>query len=320
MKLALIDLGSNSARMSLVERTSKGNIVSLARRRTMVRLAEGMERDGSLQEASIQRAIAVLGEFAKEASAAGAEIVAVATAAVRKAENREAFCRRVQEESGICLKVISGQQEAQLDFRGVLAALPEEKDYLIADIGGGSTELILVKDRSLKEKVSLPFGAMTLTDRYFRKTHEEAAMAAARDALLPQLEKVPFFQEAKGFPVIGMGGSFGALPQLDGRLFGGDVKTEPHGYCLSAARVAMILAALCRRTPKERIRELGLEAGRADTICGGILPGLLLLQKLEAPYLKVCAAGLREGILALMEEQSKKEGDQRPEQLWELLR
>lgn len=295
-KIALIDLGSNSARMSVAEKTETG-YQELFRRREMVRLSQGMDKDGLLQEEPQRRTISALLQFAKEAESENARIIAVATAAVRRAKNGTAFCARVKEETGIEIQVISGKEEARYDFYGVVSAIPDAKNCLITDVGGGSSELILAQNGEMQGKISLPFGAMTLTDRYFRENPDEAS---AKEEILALYREVGLLESAKDFPLVCLGGSAGSLPYMDAHLNGDHVMPEIHGYRITRGRLREILEELKKRTPEERIAQLGLETGRADTICAGLLPLLLLMEETNAPYLTVCTAGLREGMLYLM--------------------
>lgn len=292
----MIDLGSNSARMSVVEKTDHG-YYELFRRREMVRLSQGMDKDGFLQEDPQKRTISALLQFAKETEKEDAQIIAVATAAVRRAKNGAEFCARVKAETGIEIQVISGKDEARYDFYGVVSAIPEAKDCLITDVGGGSSELILAQDGEMQGKISLPFGAMTLTDRYFR---EEEREEDAKEEIRSLYREVGMLESAKGLPLVSLGGTAGSLPYLDANLKGLKEMPEVHGYRVTYERLKEILAELQKRTPAERIAELKLESGRADTICAGILPLLLLMEEITSPYLTVCTAGLREGMLYLM--------------------
>lgn len=296
-KLALIDLGSNSARMSVAEWVPGKGYAELFRRREMVRLSQGMNRDGNLQEEPQRRAIAALSAFAAEAKAENAQILAVATAAVRRAKNGGAFCARVKAETGMEIQVISGKEEARYDFYGVVSAFPDIQNCLIADVGGGSTELILAQNGEMQGKISLPFGAMTLTDRHFREAQD---LDSAKEEILSLYREVGLLESAKGLPLIALGGSAGALPGLDAHLQGLSAMPEIHGYTITPKRLEVILEELLSRTPEERIAQLHLEIGRADTICAGILPLLLLMKEIDAPRLTVCTAGLREGMLYFM--------------------
>ena len=284
MKLGLIDLGSNSARMYLVS-LDEGGYEVLARRRVMTRLSEGMGDDTCLKEPAMARTAAVMKNFADEIQQAGAYPFAVATAAVRTAKNREEFLARIRNLSGLDLFVLSGETEAFFDFCGVLAGLPHLKNCLICDTGGGSTELILSGDGAVKAKVSLPFGAMTLTDAYGTR------LCDAKAEVLSRLDAVPFLAEAEGLPLVGIGGSVCAIGYLDKN------SRDIHAHSISRSRCRELFDTLLPLTPKQRI-SLGVEQGRADTICAGFLPSLLLMERFSMPSLTLCTSNLREGILA----------------------
>ncbi len=284
MKLGLIDLGSNSARMYLVS-LSEGRYEILARRRVMTRLSEGMGEDRILQKTAIERTIQALQDFAKEMKAAGAYPFAIATAAVRRAANQADFLSRVRRDAGFDLMVLSGQAEARFDFCGVMASLSGLTDCLICDTGGGSTELILATEGKIQAKTSLPFGAMTLTDAF--GTDLDAAESHIRSCFAD----VSFLSDGFGLPLVGVGGSVCAFGLLDKGNW------DIHSHRISPARCQELFDALSSMTPDERIA-FGVEPGRADTICAGFLPTILLMKELSMPHLTLCSSGLREGILA----------------------
>lgn len=302
MKFALIDLGSNSSRMYLLEEEEDGSIRILTRERVMTRLSEGMGDAQRIREDAAARTAAVLKKFHTMAEDAGAKILAVATAAVRKEKNGAAFCETVERETGIRLNVISGQLEAFFDFQGVMAGLPQQKDALICDTGGGSTELILVCNGRIGGRISLPFGAMSLTDRFLREGERSGNAEQVKAALHKTWDGVPFLKEAAGLSLVGLGGSAVALPAIDRILFEHETAAfSPHGYVIKRNHMDAIVHALVTRTPAERTDELGVEQGRADTILGGILPGYTLMERFTLPQTVVCTAGLREGILAMLQ-------------------
>jgi len=305
MKLGLIDLGSNSARMYLLSLVN-GKWQILVRRRVMCRLSEGMGEERRLQPEAMARTVEVLQAFAKEMQKEDAHPFAVATAAVRKAVNREEFLQKVKTEVGFPLSVISGELEAFFDFQGVLAALPTMENCLICDTGGGSTELILCKNRTLTAKVSLPFGAMTLQERF------EQAVLEGEAALDAEFDKIPFLQEAEGFPLVGIGGSVCALYGIDTSKN----KGELNGYTLSPHEVEAMFSKLYPCSAEERMA-MGVEKGRADTICAGLLPSLCLLRRIHAPSLTLSTGGLREGIMAELEKENPLFYVQNPEEFFE---
>ncbi len=154
--------------------------------------------------------------------------------------------------------------------------------------------LILVKNRELKEKTSLPFGAMLLTDRYFRGSSKDG-LELAKAEVAAALRECPIYKKAKGVPIIGVGGSIIALSVIDNAL-----TANAYQHTFTKIRLDELMTALLEKTPDERMRDFNLEKGRADTICAGILPTKLLMENLGSPYLKLCDAGLREGLMELL--------------------
>lgn len=297
MNLALIDLGSNSARMYLLRQEKDGTFSCFARRRVMTRLREGMQ-DGVLALEAMERTLGVLKQFSQEIQESKASVLAIATAAVRSAKNGNDFAGRVLDETGIRLFIISGNQEAALGLEGVLAGLPNFSDGIIFDTGGGSTEIILAQNGTALDKISLPFGAMSIAETYFQsQTNSVTALERAKKELSDALAQVPFLSKATGLPLVGIGGSVCALGHLAHHLHPDQFPSEIHGVSFSPQQVKDYFRILFPLSPDQR-QALGVEAGRADTICAGLLPTLLLFDCLSAPQLTLCTWGLREGLLA----------------------
>ena len=284
-------MGSNSARLYLLAEEDNRFVIQ-EKFRVMTRLIEGMTEDGALAEDAMARTVRTLADYANICRSAQADCLAIATAAVRKASNRADFTSRVLRETGIRLFVISGETEAYLDFHGVLASLPGLADFLVCDTGGGSSELILVQNQTLSEKCSLPFGALNLFDRF-------PDLDAAADYVNGKLAAVPFLQSAAGLPVVCLGGSMSATAPLGAKLLCRPI-TEINGTVFSPKELSAIYESLQLCTPEERLA-LGVERGRADTICHGILPTLMLLRRLQSPSAILCIGGLREGVIRLLE-------------------
>ena len=298
MNLALIDLGSNSARMYLIDLKSDGSYSYINRYRVMTRLSEGMGKENILKELPISRTIAVLKDFADIIKEYHAETIAVATAAVRKAVNGDKFIKSVKEQTGIDIKVISGEKEASLDFKGVLSGLSDITDCLITDTGGGSTEIIYVKDKEIQGKISFPFGAMSLTEKFGTDTQK------AKEYIQEELEKADFLNGLSNIPIVGIGGSLCAVYDIDLKLFPCENLADIHGYTVTNVRLSDILGRLCSMTPNERMIDAGVEKGRADTVHNGILPTVVLGNLVSAPSVILCTAGLREGIIAEINEKN----------------
>jgi exopolyphosphatase / guanosine-5'-triphosphate,3'-diphosphate pyrophosphatase len=246
-----VDLGTNSTRL-LVADVEAGTLREVARSLRITRLGEEVDTRRRLLPTAIARVRNVLTDYRRELDALGADrTLAVATSAVRDAENGEAFLGEVEWSYGFSTRLLSGDEEASLTYRGVTNGREIDPGTLIVDIGGGSTELIL-PDRH----VSMDVGCVRLTERF-----GEDADAAGRyvNAALPDWT-------VSG--AIGVAGTVTSLAALDLGLVDYDAE-RIHGHVLTAAAVGEQLARLAS-LPLEQRRELpGLEPERAPVIVAG---------------------------------------------------
>ena len=249
--MGAVDLGTNSTRL-LVADVRAGTLREIARSLRITRLGEDVDTRRKLLPTAIARVRNVLTDYRRELDALGAEgTLAVATSAVRDAENGEAFLGEVEWSYGFSTRLLSGDEEASLTYRGVAAGRQIDPGTLIVDIGGGSTELIL-----LDRHVSIDVGCVRLTERF-----GEDADTAGRyvDATLPDWT-------VSG--AIGVAGTVTSLAALDLGLVDYDAE-RVHGHVLSAAAVGEQLDRLAA-LPLEERRELpGLEPERAAVIVAG---------------------------------------------------
>ncbi|MDP9365942.1 MAG: hypothetical protein M3Q10_17275, partial [Chloroflexota bacterium] len=181
---AAIDIGSNSIKMTVARAGLDGGLDEFAWRSETVRLGAGLETEGRLRDDRIEAAVTVLQAFTAEARALGANrVVAVATEATRAAANGPAFLARLARETGIEVRVIDGDEEAGLTFRGLATSTDTTGQVVVADIGGGSTELIAATDGAVRAARSIPLGSGRLTDRLIVADPPTAAeIAACRQA------------------------------------------------------------------------------------------------------------------------------------------
>ena len=292
---AAIDIGTNSALLLIVERHSHA-LRSVVDRATITRLGEGVDQTRKLGPAAIQRTLDCLREYANVLSAHGVDrLSVVATSALRDAQNAEVFLDRASGILGVVPRVISGTEEADLAFFGALSGLPLEGSIVVADIGGGSTEVISGTtgqgQRNLRFGVSLDIGSVRLTERWLRDEPlgESALQSAASDArsLLkgvtrPQLP----------FVLVGIAGTVTTLACVSM----GAQKYEServHGSQLSLLEVERLCDELAHMSLDERRRVPGLEPRRADVIVGGALVLRELMSYLGAVDVTVSDRGVR---------------------------
>ena len=264
-RVAAVDLGTNSTRL-IVADVGGPQLEEIARRLTITRLGEGVDERRRLLPVPIARVRNCLTDYRRELEALGAErTLAIATSAVRDAENGEAFRGEIEWSYGFKTRLLDGQDEAAMMIRGVTAGRPPLDDVLVVDIGGGSTELVLAIVGEVAAATSLDVGCVRLTERYLGSDPpsrpELAAASAYVRSLLPQLEAAS---------AIGVAGTVTTLATLDL----GDPEYDPtrtHGHRLSLAAVDAHLEQLAAMRLEQRLAVPGIEPGRAPVIVAGIV-------------------------------------------------
>lgn len=166
-QIAIIDLGSNSIRFVIIQISVKGSYKLIYQEKESIRLSDGMfENNMCLTEEAQQRALKSLMVYSHIIKSHNiTKVLAVATAAVRNAKNGSSFIKRVRASTGIPMTVISGFAEATLGFSGVIHTI-DQKDFLLFDLGGASVEISLVKNKKRVNSISIPIGAVTLTEKF----------------------------------------------------------------------------------------------------------------------------------------------------------
>lgn len=262
-RVAAIDLGTNSTRL-LVADVVDGRVEEVERRLEITRLGEGVDERRRLLPLPVARVRNVLSDFRRRLEELGAErALAVATSAVRDADNSEAFLGEVEWSYGFSTLLLSGDEEALLTLRGVTLGRELAPRTLILDVGGGSTELVVGGPNGVDSHVSLDLGCVRLTERFLRTDpptngEVEACAAHVRDAL-PELEVAG---------AVGVAGTVTTLAALDLGLAEYDPE-RIHGHRIPAASAEAELERLASLPLQERRRVRGLEPERAPVIVAG---------------------------------------------------
>ena len=264
-RVAAVDLGTNSTRL-LVADVDGEQLEEISRRLTITRLGEGVDGRRRLLPVPITRVRNCLTEYRRELEGLGAErTLAIATSAVRDAENGEAFLGEIEWSYGFKTQLLAGTEEAAMMIRGVTAGRPALDDVLVVDIGGGSTELVHAQAGEVAFSTSLDVGCVRLTERFLGSDPpsrpELAAAGAYVRSLLPEIEATS---------AIGVAGTITTLATLDL----GDADYDPvrtHGHRLPLASVEAQLERLAAMTTEERVGVPGIEPGRAPVIVAGIV-------------------------------------------------
>jgi exopolyphosphatase/guanosine-5'-triphosphate,3'-diphosphate pyrophosphatase len=281
MRVAVIDIGTNSTRL-LVAEARDGRLTELERRTVITRLGEGVEATGNLSDAAIQRVTETLAAYRQAIDELGGErVVAVATSAMRDAANGPDFRAEIQRRFDIEAQTISGDEEARLTFLGATVDRDAGAETLVIDIGGGSTEYVTGRAGSDPGfHVSTRMGGVRHTERHLQSdppTPEELAALAADARSIAEAE-VPADVRERVEEGIAVAGTATSLAAIDQDLEPYDPE-QVHGYRLTRAACERIVERLAALTIAERREVKGLHPDRAPTIVAG---AVILLESMHA--------------------------------------
>lgn len=297
-KFGIIDLGSNSARLVIVNAFADGHFMVVDELKESVRLGQDMDRDGFLKPQRVAETIKTIKMFKRLCDAQQVEkIIAVATAAVRRAKNQRSFLDEVQVICGIKITVLSEEEEATLVYRGVINSMDIPKG-IILEIGGGSTKIVNYNRRMLLNYATLPFGAVTLTDLFSdpELTPEEQT-AKVEEFFADQLRNIEWLKDIDPeTQMIGVGGSFRTLYKIN-RLVRKYPLATVHNYNMTKDDFGNIYERVRALDVDKRKRIKGLSPQRAD-----IMPAALAIINSFLNYtgmlnFTLSGSGLREGIM-----------------------
>jgi exopolyphosphatase/guanosine-5'-triphosphate,3'-diphosphate pyrophosphatase len=300
--LAAIDIGTNSIHLVVARFGEGSQFEVIAREKEMVRLGSGSGDMKELASDAIDRGIDTLQRFRRIADISDAKVYAVATSAVREAENAQLFIDRAFDEAGVDVEIISGVEEARLIHLGVLQSLPVfDRRLVLIDIGGGSTEILVGEQGETLTAGSLKIGAIRLTRRFFRtdRLHPSAVDACRRyirAGLVPMAREV----RRSGFEVaVGSSGTIEAVASMAHAMR--DAATPPrtfNGFELTRRDVKQVVKALVGADSLDDRRRLpGVDPTRADILLAGALILEQAMAELDIDSLVVSDYALREGVL-----------------------
>ncbi|MFM8803554.1 MAG: Ppx/GppA phosphatase family protein, partial [Planctomycetia bacterium] len=305
-RLAAIDIGSNSVRLLVAEALRGGAYRILDEEREPTRLGRSVSEKGQLDDDSMERTITALRSFKQ--IAAGYQTTSlrtIATCAVREARNGPEFCRRVREQVGLEVEVISGDREARLAFSSVQNAFDlSGKNVIVADIGGGSTEVVFATGNLIESIFSTPLGAVRLTEQFclgegavpetfqrdIARMEEEIALCLKKRTTRPLF--APHF-------LVGCGGTFTTLAELV-MASKREVDIPVAGYKVSHAEVRHLLDRLLKMPLRSRRSLAGMTPDRADIILAGLSIIDALMKRFRVNTLVIHTRGVRDGLVREM--------------------
>jgi exopolyphosphatase/guanosine-5'-triphosphate,3'-diphosphate pyrophosphatase len=299
IRIAAIDIGSNSIRQIIADVSPTGTIRVVDEMKAAPRLGAGIHETGELSREAGDAAIEALGRMEALARQLGARRTrAVATSAVRDAVNSDDWLARVKLETGLDVEVLDGDDEARLSFRSAQAHFDLGVGRAaVIDVGGGSLELVLSADGLIERLISLPFGAIRLTEKYFSKGITPRAMRKLRRRVRRSLKDELPARDWRGSQVIGSGGTFTNLAGMVLARHHVTTARTVHGTIVQRVELEHIIDYLAALSPVERQQVPGLNAARADIIVAGLATVAEVVARLEAKSFAVSSYGIREGIL-----------------------
>jgi len=299
IRIAAIDIGSNSIRQTIADVSQGGSIRVVDEMRASPRLGAGLDRTGALSEIAVQNALATLSRMATLAKQQGAKRTeVVATSAVREATNGKAFLGLVREQTGLTVRVLNGSDEAKLCFLSALAHFDLASGRtVVMDIGGGSLELVLSADGLVDRLISLPMGAIRMTEQFLVGETPQRGMRQLRKYVRRELKTHLSAKHWRSAQVISSGGTFTNLASIHLARQGMDSARTVHGTVVPRVELEHIADMLHNMSPSERQGVPGLSPARADIIVAGFAVAAEVLARLDVADLVVSAYGIREGIL-----------------------
>lgn len=290
-RLAAIDVGSNTVLLTVADYDGRAGLTVVEEGEDQPRLAAGLSGSGRLSEAAMERAVVSLTRMRDACRTLGVQrLSAVATAAVREAVNGSQFVERVRALE-IPLRIISPEHEAALSYRSALYRFPGSGRTLVADIGGGSLELVGALNGGVGLSLSLPLGAVRLTELQLSPGELQDHVGRTLAAAVPAADW-------RGSRMIGSGGTFATLASMALAARGGSPPV--HGTIVTGGEIMRLSESLDRMSPEARRQTPGLRPERADIIVAGLTVVAELLKQVGAPDVTVSGFGLRDGVLLEM--------------------
>jgi exopolyphosphatase/guanosine-5'-triphosphate,3'-diphosphate pyrophosphatase len=295
-RFATVDIGSNTLLLLVVELQADGSLRPIHDEAQFGRLGKGVDASGNRDPEAVRRSLRHVASFRKTLDELGVgRVAAVATQALREAGNAATFVEPAQELLCAPIEIIAGKREAELVYVAVAESFPElaAAELVAADVGGGSTEVVVGSGGSVKSFTSVPIGAVRMTERHLRSDPPTAS--EARDLIADIDEAIAPLDLPLGAPLIGTAGTATNLAAVELKLRDYDPE-RIQGFEMSPAQVDRGLARFLEQTIASRKTLPGLEPLRADVIPGGAAIFARLMHKMQAPSFIVSDRGVRWGL------------------------
>jgi exopolyphosphatase/guanosine-5'-triphosphate,3'-diphosphate pyrophosphatase len=297
---SVIDLGTNTC-LLLVASLNKGKLTTLFEAQEVPRIGKGIYDTNRISSDSFEKAREIFEKYRRISEEYNVlEINAFGTSALRDAINSKEFVDFIRSKTGVEIRVISGNEEAECAFLGAVYDLPED-DYAVIDIGGGSTE-ISCRDSGMLINESVNIGSVRLTEMFFADGYSAEALSEAGKFTEDSLRRIPL--SAKGKKPVGVAGTLTTLSAIRLSLKEFDI-VKVHGDVITLDEVSEITHRLIRMNEQERLSIGSYMKGRSDIIVSGALILRILMEKLGAANVRISAKGLRYGLMLSLDAFSK---------------
>lgn len=308
MRVAAIDIGTLTCRLLIGDVDGTGPVKPVFSGRKILRLGEGVDQTKQLKPEAMTRVIEAIREWQSVINQHDVQAsIAVATSAVRDAQNRDEFLQRVKQEAGVDVEVIDGQEEARRTLLGLRSGLPPSVgDILGLDIGGGSTEFIVSREGQEVQTISIDMGVVRLSERVLKSDPPSESEIQEAEQLIHSLtqQALATLGDTSNLTFVGTAGTITSLAAIAQGLKTYD-PNRVHNYTLKLQAVKHIEQTILPRKKSDRTGIPGLEPGREEVIAAGTLIIRCIMEELGQDQCLVSEYGLREGVLVNLARKSE---------------
>ncbi len=288
----IIDIGSNSMRMVVLQKSSRFAFHLINETKSRVKISEGCyENGGNLQKEPMERAFNSLKSFLNISKSLKAKkVICVATSALRDAPNSQTFLSKVKKDLGLNIKIINGEKEAY--YGGVAAMnLLHNNEFITIDIGGGSTEFCFIKEGKVQKLISLDIGTVRFKELFFNKNN----ISGAKEHIKKSLEKIFELEIEIPSVAVGIGGSIRAISKviMKNTNYPLDVL---HGFTYEFSKNKKLIDLIISSKNNDKLKSLGIKKDRFDTIKEGTFIFNTIIEELKVKKIITSGVGVREGV------------------------
>ncbi len=295
--IAVIDIGSNSMRVLVYEIYPNNSFKIIDEEKRMTRLGQFLDKTNNLSADGIQKLIITL-EFFKILCEKNnvAEIIVVATEAVRRANNKKLILSLVKEKINLDIRILSGLEESTYGYITIKSTM-DINDAILVDIGGSSMEITLVKNKKISNGISLPLGSIPLTKLFaFDMPSDKDTSLNFKKFIFKEFDKLPWLNDIKDLPLIGIGGTARSIGKIHKKFINYPLDLL-HNYTVTFDEVKTMYNYVVDLSPSQKNKLKGLPKERADIFTAPFSALVMLMTYCNCPDLKISQYGIREGVL-----------------------